>query len=124
MKRPVSLTGMSPHRYWRMRSAICRGLGYGLTCRPFGENHDGGRARCPRVVCAPALLYRIARCIAREGVVVTGAKISTLGVDTVDAFFVKESHGGELGDLTAQSLIRALEKELEPPSPDLPATLE
>ncbi len=73
---------------------------------------------------APALLYRIARCIAREGVVVTGAKISTLGVDTVDAFFVKESHGGELGDLTAQSLIRALEKELEPPSPDLPATLE
>ena len=35
---------------------------------------------------APALLYRVASCIAREGTAVTGAKISTLGVDTVDAF--------------------------------------
>ncbi len=73
---------------------------------------------------APALLYRVASCIARVGVVVAGAKISTLGVDTVDVFFVKESGGGELRDETAQSLMRELEKELAPPPQDVPVTLE
>jgi len=63
---------------------------------------------------APALLYRIANCIAREGVIVVGAKISTLGVDTVDVFFVKDSSGGELADAGAQSLVAKLEKELAP----------
>jgi len=63
---------------------------------------------------APALLYRIANCIAREGVMVVGAKISTLGLDTVDVFFVKDSSGGELADASAQSLVAELKKELAP----------
>lgn len=61
---------------------------------------------------APALLFKIASCIAREGIAVAGAKISTLGVDTVDVFFVKEIGGAELSEDSARSLVLALEKEL------------
>ena len=61
---------------------------------------------------APALLYRVASCISREGVEVVGAKISTLGVDTVDVFFVKEAGGGELSEASAKSLVAALDNEL------------
>ena len=63
---------------------------------------------------APALLYRVASCIAREGIAVTGAKISTLGVDTVDAFFIKRADGGELDISATESLVSVLERELEP----------
>lgn len=73
---------------------------------------------------APALLYKIASCIAREGVVVAGAKISTLGVDTVDVFFVKDSRGRELSDEKANSLVSALRDELAPRSQEPPVTLE
>jgi len=61
---------------------------------------------------APALLFKIASCIAREGVAVAGAKISTLGVDTVDVFFVKEIGGAGLSEASARSLVVALENEL------------
>ena len=61
---------------------------------------------------APALLFTIASCIAREGIAVAGAKISTLGVDTVDVFFVKEIGGAELSEDSARSLVLALENEL------------
>jgi [protein-PII] uridylyltransferase len=61
---------------------------------------------------APALLYKIASRIAREGVVVAGAKISTLGVDTVDVFFVKDLLGRELSSGKANSLMNALRDEL------------
>ena len=63
---------------------------------------------------APALLYRVASCIAREGIAVTGAKISTLGVDTVDAFFIKRADGGKLDISATESLVSVLERELEP----------
>ena len=63
---------------------------------------------------APALLYRVASCIAREGIAVTGAKISTLGVDTVDAFFIKRADGGELDISATERLVSVLERELEP----------
>jgi [protein-PII] uridylyltransferase len=63
---------------------------------------------------APALLYRVASCIAREGIAVTGAKISTLGVDTVDAFFIQRADGGELDISATESLVSVLERELEP----------
>jgi [protein-PII] uridylyltransferase len=72
---------------------------------------------------APALLYKMASCIAREGVEVVGAKISTLGVDTVDVFFVKESGGAELSEPRARSLIEALESELALPAEGAPVTL-
>ena len=61
---------------------------------------------------SPGLLYKIASCIAREGIEVAGAKISTLGVDTVDVFFVKEIGGAELSEDSARSLVIALENEL------------
>lgn len=61
---------------------------------------------------APALLFKIASCIAREGVEVAGAKISTLGVDTVDVFFVKGAGGAELSEAGARALVKALESEL------------
>jgi len=64
---------------------------------------------------SPALLFRLASCIAREGVEVAGAKISTLGVDTVDVFFVKEIGGAELSEASARSLVLALEDELTLP---------
>ena len=72
---------------------------------------------------APALLYRIASCIAREGIEVVGAKISTLGVDTVDVFFVKEAGGAELSEPSARSLVKALESELALPTDGAPVTL-
>lgn len=61
---------------------------------------------------SPGLLFKIASCIAREGIAVAGAKISTLGVDTVDVFFVKEIGGAELSEDSARSLVAALENEL------------
>lgn len=73
---------------------------------------------------APALLYKIASCIAREGVAVSGAKISTLGVDTVDVFFVKEIGGLELSADNARSLVVALENELTLLRNSGPTTLE
>jgi [protein-PII] uridylyltransferase len=72
---------------------------------------------------APALLYKIASCIAREGVEVVGAKISTLGVDTVDVFFVKEAGGAELSEPSARSLVKALESELALLRDGAPVTL-
>ena len=73
---------------------------------------------------APALLYKIASCIAREGVEVAGAKISTLGVDTVDVFFVKGAGGAELSEAAARSLVETLEKELTLMRDGAPVTLE
>ncbi len=72
---------------------------------------------------APGLLYKIASCIAHEGVEVVGAKISTLGVDTVDVFFVKEAVGAELSEPSAQSLVKALESELALLRDGAPVTL-
>ena len=73
---------------------------------------------------SPALLYRIATCISRVGVQVTGAKISTLGVDTVDVFFIREGNGKELTKASAKSLIYAIESELTPTPAHSPVTLE
>ena len=73
---------------------------------------------------SPGLLYKIASCIAREGIEVAGAKISTLGVDTVDVFFVKEIGGAELSEDSARSLVIALENELTLLRSGGPTTLE
>jgi [protein-PII] uridylyltransferase len=73
---------------------------------------------------APGLLYKTASCIARVGVEVAGAKISTLGVDTVDVFFVKAAGGAELSESSARSLVKALESELALLRDGAPVTLE
>lgn len=45
---------------------------------------------------APGLLYRVTRAVAAADVDITGAKISTLGSDAVDAFFVRHPDGNIL----------------------------
>lgn len=45
---------------------------------------------------APGLLYRVTRAVAAADVDITGAKVSTLGSDAVDAFFVRHPDGNIL----------------------------
>jgi [protein-PII] uridylyltransferase len=45
---------------------------------------------------APALLYRVARAVAAADASIVGAKVSTLGADAVDVFFVTDSQGQPL----------------------------
>lgn len=45
---------------------------------------------------APGLLYRVTRAVAAADVDITGAKVSTVGSDAVDAFFVRHPDGNEL----------------------------
>ena len=45
---------------------------------------------------APGLLHRVAAAVSSAGVTITGARVSTLGSDAVDVFFVTDMHGGLL----------------------------
>ena len=45
---------------------------------------------------APGLLYRLARSVAAADATIQGAKVSTLGSDAVDVFFVTDASGGVL----------------------------
>ena len=45
---------------------------------------------------APGLLYRVARAVASAQATIQGAKVSTLGSDAVDVFFVTDVGGGVL----------------------------
>jgi [protein-PII] uridylyltransferase len=45
---------------------------------------------------APALLYRVTRAVAAADASIVGAKVSTLGADAVDVFFVTDSTGHAL----------------------------
>ena len=47
---------------------------------------------------APGLLYRVARAVAAADATIVGAKVSTLGADAVDVFFVTDSSGQPLTD--------------------------
>jgi [protein-PII] uridylyltransferase len=44
----------------------------------------------------PGLLYRVAGAVAAAGVTIVGAKVSTLGADAVDVFFVTDPEGRRL----------------------------
>ena len=44
----------------------------------------------------PGLLHRVARAVASAGATIVGAKVSTLGADVVDVFFVTDSSGDRL----------------------------
>jgi [protein-PII] uridylyltransferase len=53
---------------------------------------------------APGLLYRVARAIAAADATIAGAKVSTLGADAVDVFFVTDADGNPLSDDRAAAL--------------------
>lgn len=53
---------------------------------------------------APGLLYRVARAVAAADVDIVGAKVSTLGSEAVDAFFVRGPDGYPLGEARMAAL--------------------
>ena len=46
----------------------------------------------------PGLLYRVATAVAKADAAIVGAKVSTLGADAVDVFFVTDPAGNRLND--------------------------
>lgn len=52
----------------------------------------------------PGLLYRLARAVAAADATIIGAKVSTLGSDAVDVFFVTDANGQRLSDERASAL--------------------
>lgn len=52
----------------------------------------------------PGLLYRVARAVAAADATIVGAKVSTLGSDAVDVFFVTDAHGQMLSGERAAAL--------------------
>ena len=52
----------------------------------------------------PGLLYRLARAVAVADATIVGAKVSTLGADAVDVFFVTDANGQRLSDERASAL--------------------
>ena len=61
---------------------------------------------------APGLLHRIGRALDTTGVRVRTARISTLGADAVDAFYVTDAEGRPLPDDRAAEVARAVEHAL------------
>ncbi|WP_243640044.1 [protein-PII] uridylyltransferase [Streptacidiphilus pinicola] len=61
---------------------------------------------------APGLLHRIGRALEGTGVRVHRARISTLGADAVDAFYLTDAAGQPLSDAAAAELARSVEKAL------------
>ena len=56
----------------------------------------------------PGLLYRITRRVAEAGATIVGAKVSTLGSDAVDVFFVTEADGRALDEARRRELAEAV----------------
>ncbi|WP_042373991.1 ACT domain-containing protein, partial [Streptacidiphilus neutrinimicus] len=61
---------------------------------------------------APGLLHRIGRALEGTGVRVHRARISTLGADAVDAFYLTDAVGQPLSDTAAAELARSVERAL------------
>ncbi|MBY8879441.1 [protein-PII] uridylyltransferase [Actinacidiphila acidipaludis] len=61
---------------------------------------------------APGLLHRIGLALAATGVTVRSARISTLGADAVDAFYVVGKDGGALPSARAAEVARQVEEGL------------
>jgi [protein-PII] uridylyltransferase len=53
---------------------------------------------------APGILYRVAGAVAAADASIVGAKVSTLGADAVDVFFVTDHDGGPLSDARLAAL--------------------
>ncbi|MGA5704235.1 [protein-PII] uridylyltransferase [Peterkaempfera bronchialis] len=61
---------------------------------------------------APGLLHRIGRALEETGVRVRTARVSTLGADAVDAFYVTDAGGRPLADARAAEVARAVQRAL------------
>ncbi|NEA76486.1 ACT domain-containing protein, partial [Streptomyces sp. SID13588] len=61
---------------------------------------------------APGLLHRIGYALAATGVNVRSARISTLGANAVDAFYVVGADGAPLGEVRAAEVAREVERAL------------
>ncbi|MEU3461832.1 [protein-PII] uridylyltransferase [Streptomyces sp. NPDC006733] len=61
---------------------------------------------------APGLLHRIGYALAATGVDVRSARISTLGANAVDAFYVVGADGAPLGEVRAAEVAREVERAL------------
>jgi [protein-PII] uridylyltransferase len=61
---------------------------------------------------APGLLHRIGRALEITGVNVRSARISTLGANAVDAFYVTAANGSPLTDVRAAEVAREVEAAL------------
>ncbi|ACU76821.1 UTP-GlnB uridylyltransferase, GlnD [Catenulispora acidiphila DSM 44928] len=61
---------------------------------------------------APGLLYRVASVLARTGVSVRSARVSTLGAEAVDVFYVVTATGAPLSDDAAQRVAAAVAEVL------------
>jgi [protein-PII] uridylyltransferase len=61
---------------------------------------------------APGLLYRAAAAVTQTGATIVGAKVSTLGADAVDVFFITDVDGRQLTskacDLLRMHVVEAL----------------
>ncbi len=53
---------------------------------------------------APGLLHRVAKAVAAADAAIVGAKVSTLGADAVDVFFVTDRDGAPLNDARVAAL--------------------
>ncbi|MDX3357769.1 ACT domain-containing protein, partial [Streptomyces sp. ME01-24h] len=61
---------------------------------------------------APGLLHRIGRALESTGVNVRSARISTLGANAVDAFYVTDTAGDPLPDVAAAEVADKVERAL------------
>lgn len=61
---------------------------------------------------APGLLHRIGRALEGAAVQVRSARVSTLGANAVDAFYVTGTDGAPLGDAEAKALATGVEEAL------------
>ncbi|MFA7323457.1 MAG: [protein-PII] uridylyltransferase [Candidatus Nanopelagicales bacterium] len=66
---------------------------------------------------APGLLYRVTRAIASTDAAITGAKVTTLGSDAVDVFFLVDRHGNPLNPQHAAAVKVTVLGELLQPLP-------
>ncbi|NUP51464.1 MAG: ACT domain-containing protein, partial [Catenulispora sp.] len=61
---------------------------------------------------APGLLHRAAAALAATGVSVRSARISTLGAEAVDVFYVVDATGAPLSDAAAEQVAAAVARVL------------
>jgi [protein-PII] uridylyltransferase len=60
----------------------------------------------------PALLHRVGTAIARTGVGIRSARVSTMGADAVDVFYLAASDGGRLTPIEAAAVAAAVNQDL------------
>ena len=60
----------------------------------------------------PGLLHRIGGVLAGQGLDIRSARVSTLGAEAVDVFYVVDAHGQPLGDEAARTVLRAVREAL------------